>query len=85
MDKLPSALTRLSIKQLVLLCLAFTLVVKVGWQGQSNRGEPDSMSELGALDDQDDLTAEQPTTGGSPQLSYKEQMELVPELSLPGG
>lgn len=83
-DRVQSTLVRLSMKQLILLCLAATVVIKVSWKGDQASSPVDYLAEADTNQPTDDVSDPQPAPV-APEISWVEQLERLPELSLPGG
>lgn len=83
-DRIQSTLARLSLKQLILLCVAFTILIKISWRGDKSPDGTEYPTELNQVDPIEQQVDEQPEVV-VPQLSWAEQLEQLPEISLPGG
>ena len=83
-DRVQSTVARLSLKQLVLLCVVATLVARIGWKGDSSSSEGPYSDELDEQEAAEEQSEEQPVTQ-APFKSWRDQLDDLRELKLPGG
>ncbi len=83
-DRVQSTLARLSLKQLILLCLVATFLVRIGWKTDEATSGPGYLSEQ----DTDEVPEDQPdepVAAQAPIKSWRDQLDDLRELKLPGG